>query len=235
VLDDGPWFFRGNAVLLEEYDGISKPSTMEFKNLSLWARVYDLPTSFRTQNIGHQNGEKIRKFLKVELDDEANGWRDYLCIRVKLEIEKPLTRIVYVSTGDKGNPLAFQVKYEKLPKFCAICGLIGHVDSECGDCMHDKAAYQYGDWLIASPERKGGAKGSRSSSLKYSKGLDSKETGKILALQGKSGDSNQINLDGGNAELRNDARSQLKRNCDQQLFFVKNGPCNTKSLNVTND
>jgi hypothetical protein len=56
VLDDGPWFFRGNAVLLEEYDGISKPSTMEFKNLSLWARVYDLPTSFRTQNIGHQIG-----------------------------------------------------------------------------------------------------------------------------------------------------------------------------------
>jgi hypothetical protein len=62
-----------------------------------------------------------------------------------------------------------------------------------------------------------------------------KEMGKILALQGKSGDSNQINLDGDNAELRDDARSQLKRNRDQRLFFVKNGPCNTKSLNVTND
>jgi hypothetical protein len=95
----------------------------------------------------------------MELDDEANGWRDYLCIRVKLEIKKLLTRIVYVSTGDKGNRLAFRVKYEKLPKFCTVCGLIGHVDSECGDGMHDMAAYQYGDWLIAIPERKGGGKG----------------------------------------------------------------------------
>jgi hypothetical protein len=214
--------------LLEEYDGISKPSAVEFKNLSLWACDYDLPTSFRTLNIGHQIGEKIKKILKVELDDEANGWRDYLCIRVKLEIKKPLTKIVYMSTGDKGNHLAFRVKYEK-------SGLIGHVDSECGDGMHDMAAYQYGDWLIVIPERKGGGKGSRSSSLKDSKGLNSKETGKILALQGKSGDSNQINLDSDNAELRDDARSQLKRNRDQRLFFVKNGPCNTKSLNVTND
>jgi hypothetical protein len=61
VIDEGPWIFRGNAVLIEEYDGITKPSTVKFKNLPIWAHIYDLPTGFRTESIGHQIGNKIGK------------------------------------------------------------------------------------------------------------------------------------------------------------------------------
>jgi hypothetical protein len=60
-----------------------------------------------------------------------------LRIRVKLDLDKPLTRVVYVLVGN-GNREAFRVKYEKLPKFCAVCGLLGHIESECADGMHDK-------------------------------------------------------------------------------------------------
>lgn len=215
VLDDGPWFFRGNAVLLEEYDGITKPSTVKFRNLNIWVRVYDVPTGFRTKNIGRQIGDKIGQFLMVDLDDETGGWRDYLRIRIKLDIEKPLTRIVYVLMGEKGNRVPFRIKYEKLPKFCAVCGLLGHVVSECGDGVHDKAAYQYGDWLIASPERKGRIKGSRPTTLADTSRLDSKELGMILvpkrSNETKSGDSNQNDSVGDNPELKDDARISLEK------------------------
>ena len=100
-MDGGPWFFRGDAVLLEEYDGITKPSMVKFRNLNLWVQVYDVPTGFRTKNIGRQIGEKIGQFLMVDLDDETCGWRNYLRIRIKLDVEKPLTRIVYVMMGEK--------------------------------------------------------------------------------------------------------------------------------------
>jgi hypothetical protein len=138
VMEEGPWFFRGNIVLLEEYDGVTKPSIVKFKKLAIWARVYDLPTSFRNKKIRHQLGDKIGKTLWVESDDDVKGWRDYLCIRVNLDIDKPLTRVVYVLFGKEGKREVFRVKYEKLPKFCAICGLIGHIESECGDGMHEK-------------------------------------------------------------------------------------------------
>ena len=98
VMDEGPWIFRGHAILLEEYDGITKPSKVRFKYLATCVRIYDLPIGFRTKKIGHQLGNKIGDFLKVDLDDNINGWRD-LRIRVKLHVEKPLTRIVYVSLG----------------------------------------------------------------------------------------------------------------------------------------
>jgi hypothetical protein len=73
VMDEGPWIFRGHAVLLEEYDGITKPSKMKFKNLNVWVRIYDLPTGFRTnKNIGRQLGNKIGHFLKVDLDEDIS-------------------------------------------------------------------------------------------------------------------------------------------------------------------
>nr|TKW28315.1 hypothetical protein SEVIR_3G305500v2 [Setaria viridis] len=152
--------FRGNVVLLEEYDGITKPSSVKFKSMVAWVRIYDLPMSFRTKNIGRQLGNKIREFLK----------RDYLRIRIKLDVDKSLTRVVYVSFGNE-NRVAFRVSYEKLPKFCAAC----HIDTECGDGVHDKKAFQYGEMLIASPERMGKlVKETRSSGSVDMKGSDSR-------------------------------------------------------------
>ncbi|XP_021303063.1 uncharacterized protein LOC8083790 [Sorghum bicolor] len=220
VMDEGPWIFRGHAVLLEEYDGITKPSKVRFKYLATWVRIYDLPTGFRTKNIGRQLGNKIGDFLKVDLDDITSGWRDFLRIRVKLDVEKPLTRIVYISLGG-GKREAFRVKYEKLPRFCAVCGFLGHVESECGDGVHEKKELQYGDWLIASPERKAKVKSSRFSGLEDTKGLDSRDSIKPYFerrfLEPKSGNSSQRDLndlvdDGTRSPLKRDSGRHLKSN-----------------------
>jgi len=120
---------------------------------------------------------------------------------------------VYISVRN-GNREAFRVKYEKLPKFCAVCGLLGHIDSECGDGMHDKKNFQYGDWLIASPENKGKMKGSKSAGSTDTKGSDSREPGKFSFQkrnsEPKSGGSSQRDSSGDEAELRDDVRSPLK-------------------------
>jgi hypothetical protein len=45
--------------------------------------------------------------------------------------------------------MVFQVLYEKLPKFCEVCGLFGHGGLECDDGVHDEEAKQYGAWMVA--------------------------------------------------------------------------------------
>lgn len=225
VMEEGPWFFRGHAVLLEEYDGITKPSKVKFKYLAVWVRIYDLPTGFRTENIGRQLGNKIGVFIKVDLDEASNGWRDYLRIRVKLDVEKPLTRVVYILLGD-GKREAFRVKYERLPKFCAVCGLLGHGESECGDGVHNKKALQYGDWLIANLERKGKIKGSKSTSLTDMKGSDSRDSTKSFFLERNSdprSDNNNIRDSNASVDLKDDGRSPLKRDSDRHLKFDREG------------
>jgi hypothetical protein len=133
---------------------------------------------------------------------------------------------VYISVGD-GKQEAFRVKYEKLPKFCVVCGLLGHVESECGDGVHDKKALQYGDRLIASLERKGKIKGSRSSSSMDTKESDSRDSTKSYFQERNSdprSDNNNNRKDlNASVYLKDDGRSPLKRNNDRHLKFDRGG------------
>jgi hypothetical protein len=70
---------------------------------------------------------------------------------MKLDANKPLTRVVGLHL-EGNDPLVFQVLYENLPKFCDVCELFGHGDTECGDGDHDDSAKQHGAWLVAPME-----------------------------------------------------------------------------------
>jgi hypothetical protein len=42
-----------------------------------------------------------------------------------------------------------QVKYEKMPRYCTHCGLMGHVHLECGSGEFKEDELQFGDWMLA--------------------------------------------------------------------------------------
>ena len=46
VMNEGPWNFRGDAVILLPYDGISKPSTVKLETIDIWIQIHDLPDGF---------------------------------------------------------------------------------------------------------------------------------------------------------------------------------------------
>ena len=160
VMEEGPWIFRGNAVLIEEYDGVTRPSAISFRSLAVWARIYDLPLTFMNKSIGKKLADRIGEVVKVEVDEDGWGWGNFLRVRLKIDLEKPLTRVLKVDIRKGGveRKEFFKVKYEKMPRFCAVCGLLGHTENECGDGVHDEKDFQYGDWLIASPDRRVKAK-----------------------------------------------------------------------------
>ena len=42
----GPWNFKGDAVLLAPYDGISKPSTIKLETIDIWIQIHDVPDPY---------------------------------------------------------------------------------------------------------------------------------------------------------------------------------------------
>jgi hypothetical protein len=56
----------------------------------------------------------------------------FVRVRVKLNVNKPLTRVVGLHP-DGNERMTFEVMYKNLPWFCDICGLLGHGVMECGD------------------------------------------------------------------------------------------------------
>jgi hypothetical protein len=74
---------------------------------------------------------------------------NYVCLRVLIEVEKPLRRFMFLNIEGEGRKMFF-VKYEKLPYFCRHCGLIGHDHEECGDGDWEEKDLQYVTWMLAS-------------------------------------------------------------------------------------
>jgi hypothetical protein len=99
-------------------------------------------------------GRNIGEFLEVDVDADGCAIGEYLRIKVKLDVRKPLIRQIKIlvnendgagtdpeeeseeweEEGKDGNRRKFRwclFAYEDLPNFCFTCGLIGHVDKEC--------------------------------------------------------------------------------------------------------
>lgn len=80
-------------------------------------------------------------------------WDTSARIRVIMDVSEPLRRMQTISTS-KGAALV-KIKYERLPTFCYMCGVIGHIERDClaadeNDRTDEK---QWGSWLRASPRR----------------------------------------------------------------------------------
>ena len=43
VMQDGPWNFRGDVVLIMLYDGVTKPSTIKLETIDIWIQIHDVP------------------------------------------------------------------------------------------------------------------------------------------------------------------------------------------------
>jgi hypothetical protein len=82
--------------------------------------------------VGH-----IGKFVKFDTEGIDGG--NFIRVQVEIDVNKPLVR--FSSTIRKGTREVYLVKYEKVPKFCEVCGLIGHEYLECGNGFHEPSGF----------------------------------------------------------------------------------------------
>lgn len=81
-------------------------------------------------------------------------WRDYLRVRIAIDVRKPLKRRIKIRKGNEEFWATF--KYERLPQSCFICGMLRHSDRFCDrlfDTLVEEIVKPYGVWMRA-PDRK---------------------------------------------------------------------------------
>jgi hypothetical protein len=131
VMEGGPWTFRGHPVLLAPYDGFTKPSVIDLNTFKIWIQIHDLPDGFKPM-LGAL-ASKVGEVLTTEpFPNEFSG--NFFRVRILCDVRKPLKNAVSMVREKKRQ--IFLVKYERLPDWCALCGMIGHLYSEHGDGVH---------------------------------------------------------------------------------------------------
>lgn len=147
ILEGCPWIFDGFLIILANFDGFTPPSEMIFDYASFWVRMYDLPLVCMGKNVGYKIRASVEEVEDVDIVDGDPGWGEFLRVKIKLDLRKPLTRGRMLHLN--GRSLWIGFKYEKLPRFCYKCGVILHGRQGCrgvGSISNTKQK-AYGQWL----------------------------------------------------------------------------------------
>ncbi|XP_020165716.1 uncharacterized protein [Aegilops tauschii subsp. strangulata] len=148
---EGPWLFKEQAVIMEEYDGFKNPDTFELDKLSVWAQIHRLPDKFLIERAVKGLASRIGEVEEVQLKLPAGFFGEFVRVKVKIDINAKIKHFVTAKKGEESGK--YQVKYEKLPTFCYNCGEFGHWHEECGDGEHDESTFELGDFLFADNVR----------------------------------------------------------------------------------
>lgn len=125
VLETGPWLFdRFLLVLFDPGDGGFNEES--FKISESWVQLHGVPSLFRTAKMGEVIGKQIGQVVRIDKDREGRCKDNFIRLRLKFDVTKPLRRGVHIKFGVNVEPTWVELKYEKLADLCFFCGRLGH-------------------------------------------------------------------------------------------------------------
>jgi hypothetical protein len=157
ILEGRPWTFDGDLFSLVDYDGLTQMEDMEFEKAAFWVRMYRLPLACMGKEVGLQMGSTVGEVEDIDVLDDGVGWGEYLRVKIRIDLTKPLARGRIIKVQDKEIWVAFQ--YEKIPRFCFTCGTVVHSRKKCGEyggrrAQRAEETEEFGTWLrVASPKK----------------------------------------------------------------------------------
>ncbi|KAH9697145.1 CCHC-type domain-containing protein [Citrus sinensis] len=207
VLESGPWTFDQHILILKRLKENEQPQNVLLCFTSFWIQVYNLPIGFMSEKILKDIGNYIGTFLESDAHKLMGVWRNYMRIRVSIDVRKPLKRRMKMKKAG-GDWIWVDFKYERLNIFCFICGLLGHTEKQCPklyDCPPGEIVKCYGHWLKA-PNRRNAMNSGERWLRSVPPGEDDKEKGRSedavvtmvidSVLATNQGDSIRRNIDG---------------------------------------
>ncbi|KAM0850417.1 hypothetical protein ACQ4PT_053088 [Festuca glaucescens] len=75
----------------------------EFKAVPIWIRVLMLPLGRMDKATGEMIGEKVGEWLGVDVGEDGFEVGEYLTVKVRIDITKPLMRGMMIKIGDDGR------------------------------------------------------------------------------------------------------------------------------------
>jgi hypothetical protein len=156
VLAGRPWAFDRQILVINEFDGKTPPSMMDFTSTPIWVQVHEMPLLCMSRAVGTKIGESLGKLEDVDLAGDGAGWGRCLRLRVHIDLTKPLERGRALHLDGQSYWVMF--KYEKLPRFCFFCGRVVHGRLGC-PVRRDSTSHvaeekkEWGTWLRVDVRR----------------------------------------------------------------------------------
>jgi hypothetical protein len=124
ALHDGPWMFSKSLLVVEDFVPSKTLKQYEFRTVPIWVRIFSLPLGDMNRATGEILGAEIGDFLEVDVGDDGVAPGQYLRVKVRIDITKPLMRGITLDLEDEPEEIQEERKghwcrfeYEYLPVF----------------------------------------------------------------------------------------------------------------------
>ncbi|KAM0889261.1 hypothetical protein ACQ4PT_027827 [Festuca glaucescens] len=68
IMLKGPWLFRGLALMVEPFDGVTVVPTVIPKSVQAWVQIHKIPPLFRNKEVIDQWASRVGEVIIVHLD-----------------------------------------------------------------------------------------------------------------------------------------------------------------------
>jgi hypothetical protein len=183
VLNGGPWTFDNNMLILEQVQLGMQIERIPLFHVNMWVQVHNLPMGLMRESVGNKLANYIGAFMEYDKNNQTSFWRQYMRVRVKVDVRLPLKKEAKVKDRE-GNWGTVKFKYEKLGVFCFVCGIMGHAENKCVvrfEMEEDNGVRDWSSDIRAETRRQGGRLSSRW--LREEKGGREEAVGGNMAAQ----------------------------------------------------
>ncbi|KAE8774718.1 hypothetical protein D1007_52852 [Hordeum vulgare] len=167
ALEDGPWMFENDLVVVEDYDPGKRTEDYEFKVIPIWMRVFSLPLGMMNVVTAEEIGNLVGSFVEADVGADGEAMGKFMRVKIRMNIDKPLMREFMLDDAEEGGRQKQKKKmnidgggeeeegawcrfeYEFLPEFCYVCGMVGHSERACDMHLDKNRWAQFGGWLRA--------------------------------------------------------------------------------------
>lgn len=163
VIEGSLWTFGRFQLVFERLKPGDDPRSLLINMLDLWVQLHNMSPGFMSQRVVQDIGNYIGEYVEADANNFIGIWREYLRVRVSIPLDKPLKRRMKLRRSEE-NWSWVNFKYEAVPTFCFICGLMGHNKKFCHkifDTPLEMIKKPYGIWMKAEPRRRNHSIGSK--------------------------------------------------------------------------
>lgn len=160
MMNNGPWTFDNAILVTSIIPAGGDPTKVPLHEVEFWIQLYDIPSGLMTEAVGKQLGNFFGSFVKYDSSNNTSIWREYMRLRIKVDVRRPLKRKKKICRRDR-TECVVHCKYEKLGDFCFLCGLLTHTERFCKKRLEKNVISEereWGGWLRA-PTRRGAVQG----------------------------------------------------------------------------
>jgi hypothetical protein len=126
-----PWTIRNVWLMVKQWDREKNPTDLEFHKVPTWLQLWGLPLHCKTVTMGKHLGSQLGVVEEAAIYDFPDKAR-IVKIKVQLDITDPIKPGIFIGNTKDGIKWV-DFRYENLPMFCFLCGLIGHNENNCSN------------------------------------------------------------------------------------------------------